>query len=183
VTKWPYRWGTAKTSADDGVAGRFAFPASSSTLAVAGRVLEVFPCRPSPPARWAALARRLRVRRIPPSWSSPLLQSALVSARTPRGLRRGPSSSSLGIRPLGGPLGRSTVDASTPGSSRSLRSGGCEPPNPVPPSCFLNTSAACSASGLRVCCAPLPALGFRAFPGARPTCSVAVGTNLPFPAQ
>jgi hypothetical protein len=34
----------------------------------------------------------------------------------------------------------------------------------VPPSWFLTTSTAFSAQGLRVCCTPLPALGFIAFP-------------------
>jgi hypothetical protein len=58
----------------------------------------------------------------------------------------------------------------------------CDPSNPVPPSGFLTPSAVCSASALRVCCAPLPAMGSVAFPGARPTLSVEVGTDLPFPA-
>jgi hypothetical protein len=46
VSRWSYRWGTASGSPVDSVAGRFAFPASSTTLAVAGRVLEAFPCPP-----------------------------------------------------------------------------------------------------------------------------------------
>jgi len=46
VPRWSYRWGTASGSPANAVAGRFAFPASSSTLTVAGRALEVFPCHP-----------------------------------------------------------------------------------------------------------------------------------------
>jgi len=57
-----------------------------------------------------------------------------------------------------------------------------QPIERVPPSGFLTPSAACSASALRVCCAPLPAMGSVAFPGARPILSVEMGTNLPFPA-
>jgi len=40
----------------------------------------------------------------------------------------------------------------------------------VPSSWFLTTSTACSAQGLRVCCTPLPALGFIAFHAADPHC-------------
>jgi hypothetical protein len=38
------------------------------------------------------------------------------------------------------------------------------PPGPVPPSWFLTTSTVSSALGLRVCCTPLPAVRFDAFP-------------------
>jgi hypothetical protein len=62
------------------------------------------------------------------------------------------------------PLCRSTVRASTPGSLSFLRIDGAFRRHPVPSSWFLTTSTASSARGLRVCCAPLPALGFDAFP-------------------
>jgi hypothetical protein len=58
---------------------------------------------------------------------------------------------------------RSTLRASTPGSRGFLRSDGATRRSLVPPSWFLTTSAACSAQALRVCCTPLPALGFDAF--------------------
>jgi hypothetical protein len=90
-------------------------------------------------------------------------------------------SSSLGIRPLSGPSAVRPPMRPLPEA--------CAPIGPtvrivgrVPPSGFLTPSAACSASALRVCCAPLPAMGSVAFPGARPTISVEMGTNLPFPA-
>jgi len=57
----------------------------------------------------------------------------------------------------------------------------CDPSNPVPLSGFLTPSAVCSTSVLRVCCAPLPAMGSVAFPGVRPIVSVEMGTNVSVP--
>jgi len=62
------------------------------------------------------------------------------------------------------PLRRLTVRASTPASSGELASvRRYHPTTLVPPSWFLTTSTAFSARRLRVCCTPLPALGFAAF--------------------
>ena len=77
--KWLYRWGTAFSSAWCAVAGRLAFPAPSSTLTVAGRVLEVFPgVRPRLASR-VVQARRVRPDDVGPPDLSRLLQSALIS--------------------------------------------------------------------------------------------------------
>jgi hypothetical protein len=93
----------------------------------------------------------------------PAFRALATSAGTPRGLRRGlelllswdsPTSRPSADRPSARPL---------PEAEASF--GGTVPPvSRVSPSWFLTTSAACSARGLRVCCTPLPALGFGAFP-------------------
>jgi hypothetical protein len=44
------------------------------------------------------------------------------------------------------------------------------PPTLVPSSWFLTTSTVSSTQGLRVCCTPLPALGFTAFPAPESRC-------------
>lgn len=80
------------------------------------------------------------------SWPRPLLASPPVSGR--------PKAASL-ARPL-------------PASANAGLRVGIPPRHPVPPAWFLTTSAACSAPGLRVCCAPLPVLRFIAFPAVAP---------------
>jgi len=69
--------------------GSLAFPAPSSTLAVAGRALEVFPGSRLRQVSRAARVQCVRPGDVGPRGLSPLLQSALVSAGTPRNLRRG----------------------------------------------------------------------------------------------
>jgi hypothetical protein len=71
-----YRWGTVCTSAGCSVAGRVAFPAPSSTLAVTGRVLEVFPCSSPLALPRASQAARPGRPGFFPRGLAPLLQSA-----------------------------------------------------------------------------------------------------------
>jgi hypothetical protein len=73
------------------------------------------------------------------------------------------SSSSRGIRPLDAPLpfDRLRVHSRKPRLPSGRR---CQPSTLVPPSWFLTTSTVSSTQGLRVCCTPLPALEFDAFP-------------------
>jgi hypothetical protein len=97
--------------------------ASPSTLAVAGRVLGEFPRRPLSATRWTPLARRLRLRRVHPR---DLLLSFRALSSLPELLA---TSEEVRVPPLLGfvrfpPLCRTTSDASTPGSLRSLRSDG-----------------------------------------------------------
>ena len=53
--------------------------------------------------------------------------------------------------------------------------------NLVPPSWSLTTSTVCSTQGLRVCCTPLPAMGFDAFPGPASSSPEGVLDDLPVP--
>jgi len=109
-----------------------------------------------------------------PSWSWPPLQSGsrpagpspvharrhgtvgpplLASSASP--LRRFPSVRLLPVNQL-------------PKQRAHLRVRGSIPRRRVPSAWSLTTSTVFSAPGLRVCCAPLPALGFVAFPTIRP---------------
>jgi hypothetical protein len=124
-----------------------AFAASSSTLPVAGRVLEVFPSSPGHPP--------LAVRMSQPPQAC-LSSRALAPCRTC-------GSSSPGIRPL-----RLSTDSCTSVHSRlgvaALPSASpCQGTRPVPPSRFLTALTASSARALRVCCAPLPVRGSSRF--------------------
>jgi len=164
--KWPYRWGTAWTSAREPVAGRSPFPPPPRPLAVASPVLEVFPSFVSIRARSAALARRLVSRIVAlVNFSSPSERSRLCqnSSRSPKRSEFFLSWDSPACTPL-------------PFVFRCVHSGGlappsvrrCDPSNLVPPSWFRATSAVSSASALRVCCAPLPACGVRRVSRCRP---------------
>jgi hypothetical protein len=162
--------------------GSLAFPAPSSTLAVAGPVLEGFPTRSCSRQEGSACASPPCCR-ARPSWPSPLLQSALVFAGTPRGLRRGRSSSSRGIRPLV-PLCRPSLPASTPGSSRSLRADGAIHRHPVPPPWCLTTSAGSSAKKAAGLLHPAAGSGVRRVSRRRLQLHPkVVGGTLPFPAS
>jgi len=156
--------GHCVVSAPRRVAGRLAFPAPPSAL---GRR------RPGP----RGLPRRVALARCP----APLTRCVSAVEVRPRGLclsfralprRPGPltapggatspilSWDSLTFAPL--PFDRRRVHSRRP---RPPSGRWCHPPTHVPPSWFLTTSAAFSAPWLRVCCTPLPALGFDAFRG------------------
>jgi hypothetical protein len=132
-------------SSSSSVAGRLAFPASSSTLR--------FPVGPRglPSAVVTMVAHRPALSvfaspSVPSSrtgWSS---QPSSLGFHAP--FRRHASK-----RPLPEPTRRSTPSAP-----------GCHTESPVPSSWFPTTSTASSAPSSRACCIPLPTLGFAAFP-------------------
>ena len=96
--------------------------------------------------------------------------------------------------PFDPPEGGSLNGASTPGAAPAEAGdvaigSGFQARHRVPPSWFLTTSTVYSAPWPRVCCTPLPALGFVALPVARarlappgPKSEGAGGTRAPFPA-
>jgi hypothetical protein len=161
-----YRWGTAFAPAKDSVAGRLPFPPPPRPLAVTGPVLEVFPGLSPSRARWVSLARRLRLSRFTPR-DLPLSFRALSlcqdSSRPPKRSESFLSWDSPACAPLPFVFRRvHSRKLALPSVRR------CDPSNHVPPSWFRTTSAVFSASALRVCCTPLPALGFDAFSGGLP---------------
>jgi hypothetical protein len=144
--------------------GSLAFPTPSST---SGRH------RPGPrgvprvPVR-VRLARRANAMRCHRA-GGPLVIFASPSERS--SLRRAPRDLRGGLEPFPlvgfarlSPLCRSTLRVSTPGSRGLLRSDGATHRHRVPSTWFLTTPTACSTRALRVCCTPLPALRFDAFP-------------------
>jgi hypothetical protein len=162
--KWLHRWGTANSPAANAVAVRVALPAPSATL---GRR------RPGPrglPGSSLSTGERVAHATRPCQPMAALVAFHLsfrgltLSAGTPRGFRRSHELLLSWDSPATPPLCRSTTRASTPGGRGLLRIDGAIRRLLVPPSWFPTTSAVFSAPGLRVCCTPLPALGFDAFP-------------------
>ena len=146
------RVGNRFAPAPSAVAGRGTSRLPPWPWAVAGLALEVFPCRMLSRRRstlmtFASSSERSRLRWSPPQPGEPGLGSSSPGLTRLVPLRRLPPA-----RPL-------------PDRRREALPFGPVVPSAdlVPPSWFLTTSTVYSAQGLRVCCTPLPALGFIAF--------------------
>ena len=148
------RVGSRFAPASSAVAGRWYFPASSSTL---GR------CRPGPRGFPVSVALPEEIDPRDLRFVFRALAASLEPATT---RRTGPRAPPLMVFPA---LCLSAVCRLCVHSRRSTVKR-CpsvrwfHPPTLVPSSWFLTTSTAFSTQGLRVCCTPLPALGFIAFP-------------------
>jgi hypothetical protein len=151
------------TSAFRAVAGHLVFPAPSSVLAVTDRTLEVFPG-----SRRRLASRDVRIRRVRPDDVDPhglglFFRALVILLELLATSEKVPSSSSRGIRPLHTslPFDRLCVHSRRPKPPSGRR---YHPSTHVPSSWSLTTSTAYSTQGLRVCCTPLPAMRFDAFP-------------------